>query len=233
MINHVLNTRLMPALPRLRDGASYVRRRAAGRQSDRQAGATGVKRGAETLQAAHPLVDGEPLPPEDRVIARRPVIERLYRVQAPRLRRFFARRAAPQDAADMVHDSFARLATSQAADSGDVACSEAYLQTIAQNVLRNRARAAFHRTTAALPIDDELPHPTTDLLALLETRDELARVERALLKLSPRTREIFMAHRLGGATYAEIAARMGLSVKTVEWHMSKAIAWLHRACGPR
>ena len=56
----------------------------------------------------------------------------------------------------------------------------------------------------------------------------LDRLEQALLRLSPRTREIFLAHRLDGYTYSEIAHRTGLSVKTVEKHMTRAIAALDR-----
>ena len=61
----------------------------------------------------------------------------------------------------------------------------------------------------------------------------LRRMEAALARLSPKTRAIFVAHRLDGATYADLAERHGLSVKGVEWHMSKAIALLHRAAGKR
>ena len=50
-----------------------------------------------------------------------------------------------------------------------------------------------------------------------------------MLKLRPITREIFMAHRLDGLSYAEIADRTGLSVKGVEKHMSKAIAQVTRS----
>jgi len=56
----------------------------------------------------------------------------------------------------------------------------------------------------------------------------LQRVEAAVLRLRPRTREIFMAHRVEGLSYAEIAQRTGLSVKGVEKQMSKAIAALDR-----
>ena len=57
----------------------------------------------------------------------------------------------------------------------------------------------------------------------------LRRMEAAMLKLRPITREIFMAHRLDGLSYAEIADRTGLSVKGVEKHMGKAIAQVTRA----
>jgi RNA polymerase sigma-70 factor (ECF subfamily) len=52
-----------------------------------------------------------------------------------------------------------------------------------------------------------------------------------MLRLRPLTREIFMAHRLDGYTYREIAARTGLSVKRVEKHMSRAIAQLDEILG--
>jgi RNA polymerase sigma factor (sigma-70 family) len=188
---------------------------------------------SQTAPASPPLDEGEPLPPADRTVDRRPLLDRLYRAQAPRLRRFFSRRTSPQDANDLVNESFLRLANAPVAERGGVEREEAYLQQIANNVLRNRARAAFHRTTASLDPDDELPHPTADLTTLIETRDELARLEEVLQRLNPKTREIFLAHRIDGATYAEIAGRLGLSVKGVEWHMSKAIALLHRAVARR
>jgi RNA polymerase sigma-70 factor (ECF subfamily) len=65
--------------------------------------------------------------------------------------------------------------------------------------------------------------------AELEHRDTLRRLEAAMLRLKPKTREIFLAKRLDGMSYAEIAERTGLSVKGVEKHMSKAIAMLDRA----
>ena len=48
---------------------------------------------------------------------------------------------------------------------------------------------------------------------MLELRDTLRRLEHAVSKLKPRTREIFLAHRIHGFTYAEIAERTGLSIR--------------------
>ena len=67
-----------------------------------------------------------------------------------------------------------------------------------------------------------------DQQRLLESRDMLRRVEAAVLRLRPKTREIFMAHRIEGLSYAEIAERHGMTVKGVEKQMSKAIAALDR-----
>ena len=49
--------------------------------------------------------------------------------------------------------------------------------------------------------------------------------------MKPKTREIFMAHRLDGLTYAQIAERTGLSIKGVEKQMSRAMAQLLRHAG--
>jgi DNA-directed RNA polymerase specialized sigma24 family protein len=53
------------------------------------------------------------------------------------------------------------------------------------------------------------------------------------MRLSPKTRDIFLAHRVDGVSYSDIAKRMGLSVKGVEWHMTKAIAHLDRVLRAR
>ncbi|CAN5665602.1 sigma-70 family RNA polymerase sigma factor [soil metagenome] len=181
--------------------------------------------------AAARLTDEDPLPPEDRAVWQQLSIEILYRAHAPRLLRLFRRRVGRQDADDLVQDSFVRLA--DAGKDRAIDKPEAYLSRIAGNALRNRARAAFHRSIAQNDIADHPQAGATDLTLALEARDMLNRLQAAIDKLNPKTREIFMAHRLDGATYGEIAERMGLSVKGVEWHMTKAIAHLHRAAGPR
>lgn len=56
----------------------------------------------------------------------------------------------------------------------------------------------------------------------------LGRLEAAMRRLNPRTREIFLAKRLDGMSYAEIARRTGLSVRRVERHMTKALVAIDR-----
>lgn len=58
--------------------------------------------------------------------------------------------------------------------------------------------------------------------------DTFRRLERAVLRLSAETRQIFLAKRLDGLSYAEIARRTGLSVRQVERHMIKAIVVIDR-----
>ena len=105
---------------------------------------------------------------------------------------------------------------------------QAYLSRMATNLLRDRAKIASRRMQANHVPADEAALAGTDQQRLLETRDMLRRVEAAVLRLRPRTREIFMAHRVDGLSYAEIAQRTGLSVKGVEKQMSKAIAAIDR-----
>lgn len=178
------------------------------------------------------LAEDDPMPPDDRTTARVDTpflpLEALYRVQAPRLLRFFTRRTDRQDAGDLVQESFVRLAGVVDDRERTPDQPEAYLNQIAINLLRNRARAAFQRSTAKHICSDEVPLAANDPVATLEARDGLSRVEAAMARLSPKTRDIFMAHRIDGLSYKAISARTGLSVKGVEWHMSKAIAQLAR-----
>ena len=51
-------------------------------------------------------------------------------------------------------------------------------------------------------------------------------VHEAIRELPVRTRRIFLMNRYGGKTYAEIAGSLSLSVKAVEFHVSKALRFL-------
>ena len=63
--------------------------------------------------------------------------------------------------------------------------------------------------------------------------DELdAAVQRAVQSLPDRCREVFELSRVHGLKYAEIARQLGISVKTVEAQMGKALRMLRERLGP-
>jgi RNA polymerase sigma-70 factor (ECF subfamily) len=170
------------------------------------------------------ICDSDPLPPEDRVVSREPDwLECLYREHRDRLLRFAVRYTQADRAADVVQQLFLRLASRGRNRPLEAGSPSAYLRQATINLIRNeyqqgvRRSAHLHENTA-----EEIE--AGDTLAALEARDTLVRLEAIMARLSPRTREIFLAHRLDGYSYGEIAARTGLSVKTIEKHMSKAIA---------
>ena len=179
-----------------------------------------------------PLSDAHPLPADDRLISdvETLCLETLYRDHSPRLLRSISRRiSSREEALDLVHEIFLRIARIGASRPLKLDRPEAYLSRMATNLLRDQARTAARQQSDRHVTVDEQSLPGADQQKHLEARDMLRRMEAAMLKLRPITREIFMAHRLDGLSYAEIADRTGLSVKGVEKHMSKAIAQITRA----
>lgn len=173
----------------------------------------------------------DPLPPDDRAPSRAPAraLEALYRAHASRLLRFFARRTGNDDAPDLVNETFERLARRDANGGFAVDRPEAYLSRIAGNLLRDRAKFAVRRSAVFHVSIDEVSLGGSDPHAQLEARDMINRLETAMQRLRPRTREIFMACRLDGYSYAEVAERVGMSVRGVRKQMSRAIAEIERA----
>lgn len=155
-------------------------------------------------------------------------LSEIYRAHAPGLLRYLARHAERQDLGDLVNESFVRFATAQAKSSSRVENPGAYLQRIARNLLRDRARIAVRRSSARHVSVDDVPIAGDDPVAQLEARDQIDRVQKALSRFSPKTRAVFLARRLNGLSHKEIAARTGLSGQGVEYHMAKAIRHLDR-----
>lgn len=157
-------------------------------------------------------------------------LEELHSVHRRRLFRFFARNGASQDAADLVQESFVRLANSRE-KRPDLVIErpEAYLSTIALNLLRDRARDSEKRSISHHIAVDEVAIAGNDLMATLEARDQLRRIYASLGRLSPKTRSAFLAHHRDGLSYKQIASQEGVSLQAVQWRMSRAIADIRRA----
>jgi RNA polymerase sigma factor (sigma-70 family) len=155
-------------------------------------------------------------------------IENFYRAHAGKLIRQIARRAGSRDEArDVVHEAVARFLSRGAGSSAEVKRLDAYLAEASHNLLTDRDRSAARFARASDEFRSSEPQHVDQIL-VLEARDKLRRLDQAMHKLRPRTRAIFLAHRLHGLSYTEIAAETGLSVKGVEKQMAKAIAKLSR-----
>src|SRR5690606_32570635 len=126
-------------------------------------------------------------------------LDALYREESPRLLKSLARRTSSrEEARDLVQEIFCRVARLGADRLQLVERPQAYLRRMAANLLRDRAKlAARQRLDSHVPAEDAVL-VGSDQQRLLEARDMPQRVEAAVLRLRPKTREIFMAHRVEG-----------------------------------
>ncbi len=90
------------------------------------------------------------------------------------------------------------------------------INTIRKTELQEKHHATIRKETAytstgAAGKDDE------DLLQLKQ------QIDKVLDQLPPQCREVFVQSRANQKKYAEIASEMGIAIKTVEAHMSKAL----------
>lgn len=154
----------------------------------------------------------------------------LFRIESPWLNRFFRRRlGSANDAEDLTQETFARFV--RAVPVAAIETPQAYLRTIATNLLRDRAEHSATRwARVQVPLVEGLDAPDEiDPHRVLEAREELDHYERLLRKLAPRTLEVFLLSRLDGLRYAEIAERLGISVWAVKREMMKAITHIDSA----
>jgi RNA polymerase sigma-70 factor (ECF subfamily) len=126
-------------------------------------------------------------------------------------------------AADLAQDTFVRLMASQAPPcAAALREPRAYLTTVARNLLINHVqRQSLERAwleAMALVPEPLAPSPEQRLL-ILET---LHQIDAMLDGLPPKAREAFLLSQLDGLTYAQVAARLGVTDRTVKRYMAQA-----------
>ncbi len=132
-------------------------------------------------------------------------------------------------AEELVQDLFLRL-WERREEWGETIPSRAYLYRAARN------RAFDHlkhvRITGRELIDPSMH--TFDLPdAEVELEDLRTALHRAIERLPPRSREVFVLAKQHGLTYLQISEALSLSVKTVENHMSRAFRLLRKSLSPQ
>jgi RNA polymerase sigma factor (sigma-70 family) len=145
-----------------------------------------------------------------------------------RLLRFLLRKGrSREDAEDLIQEAMLRL---HVYAKEDVQNKEAFLRSAVHNLAIDHYRHDRSRLCREVPIEDIdrqtpliAPGPTPD--QILDDQQRLEGLTARLDAVSPRTREIYWAHR-SGYTYAEIADHMGIAEITIKRHIARAQAAL-------
>jgi RNA polymerase sigma factor (sigma-70 family) len=141
---------------------------------------------------------------------------------------FVARRTGSrQSAQDIVHDAWLRVVEAGPAAQTSHPAPRAYLYTVAEHLvvdhLRRAARtterfdSAFHDSSAGMQAMGQ------DVAEACLQREALVAVDAAIAALPERCRSMFLADRLDGESQMAIAAAHGVSVKTVEREIMRAM----------
>lgn len=124
------------------------------------------------------------------------------------------------DAADLAHDTFLRVLSSGRPVSGEQ--PRALLAHIAKGIVidfwrRQDVERAYADAVALLP-QQQAPSEEERLLIV----EALLRLDAMLKSMAGPTREVFLLAQVEELPYAEIAARLDISLATVNRHMRKA-----------
>ncbi|APG13473.1 hypothetical protein BKD09_34485 [Bradyrhizobium japonicum] len=137
-------------------------------------------------------------------------------------RRLTRRLGSSDLASEALNETYLRLEGMR--ELGPVRSPKAYLFRIALNIAADRRRAEKRRLTvdevdALLEIPDDRP----DAARVIENRSEVNLLRHAIAELPERRRRVLMLSRIDGMPNREIAALLGVTVRTVETDLKQAV----------
>lgn len=137
-------------------------------------------------------------------------------------RRLTRRLGSPDLASEALNETYLRLAGMR--EIGTVRSPKAYLFRIALNIATDRRRAEKRRLTSG-EVDAmlEIPDDRPDAARVIEDRSDVELLKRAIAELPERRRRVLMLSRIEGMPNREIAALLGVTVRTVETDLKQAV----------
>ena len=136
---------------------------------------------------------------------------------------------------DLMQEALTRMMKYREAD--EIQDHKLMLFRIANNLVfeyhrtRKRHHAGDHVSLTEM---DELQTPAPSVESIIDARRAIdILLKRTIIELPPKCRLAFMLSRFDGMSYPQIAQRMGISVKMVEKHITKALLACRAAVGDR
>lgn len=127
------------------------------------------------------------------------------------------------DAGDIIQDTFLRI--QKIPVDTEIQHPRAYVFRMADNVATDHLRARQSRSRYF--VNGETPEIEADQVSaerVLDYRQRLALLERAIAGLPARQRQVFLMHKFDGLSHLQIAAELGISRSAVEKLIMKALA---------
>jgi len=148
------------------------------------------------------------------------------REQHAPLLNFLRQRTDEEDARDIAQESLSRLLRYRYTEPAEA--WRPLLYRIARNLLNEqyRRRQSHGEPHNVLVEAVELPDPAPPHDLAIQQAQQHAWLREAMLSLPPRCRQVFVLVRIDGLSQGEAAKRCGISLKTVEKHLAKALAAL-------
>jgi RNA polymerase sigma-70 factor (ECF subfamily) len=157
------------------------------------------------------------------------------------IRKLTRRLGSSDFAHEALHETFLRL--DRVSDAEPVRSPADYIFRTAINIAKDRQKAQNYRVSASeidalLDVCDDGPDPAR----IVEARSEIEAFKRALAELPPRPREVLYSISIEGQRPQEVAARLQVSVRTIESDLKSALrhcadtlnhTLLRRLGGPR
>ncbi len=138
-------------------------------------------------------------------------VEGLYRRYGDWLHGRLRRQLGADAASDIVQETYTRLVRYDA----PIRHPKALLMQVARNLVNDARRKSA--TAREVELDETVLKPIS------ADQSEAVLLKQIIMTMPPLYRDVFVLNRFGGMTYAEIAAKTGVSVKTIEWRMSRAL----------
>lgn len=154
-------------------------------------------------------------------------LKRLFIKHAKTLQGLLTRKVRdPQLAADLVQESFLRLAEQQRQEPLDN--PPGYLYRTAHNLMIDHVRQQLRRKTDLVPHEalEGIVEDRPGLDEQVAREQHLRRLLAIVQALPERTGQVFRLNRLEGMTHAEVARHLGISDSSVQKHLAKALAYV-------
>lgn len=101
-----------------------------------------------------------------------------------------------------------------------------YIFTVTRNLLLNELRSRLNKQNIKEEISKLSVAPEYSMLEQIEYRDLKEKVDNIVNELPERQKEIFVLSRTEGLSHKEIAEKLEISTKTVEYHIALSVKLL-------